>query len=210
MPKPASFPKRSGDSKLQDGQKARQENRLETKPDVRELPDLLQDSAEKKRAAGASEEVASQTERALEKLTAALEAVSKRNSDIEARLAKYEGSGVQAGRKAVRFLGPKCSVCHQIKKDLTGRGVCSGTHKMTLVAPADMALWSSFPGVKWNGVYYAGYRELPVEIIQDVISQVRRWETNEKKLFIKGGTVFGGDGKFETANTAVAPIIAPS
>ncbi len=173
MPKAnGAIKRKSGDSMLADAALARERNRKEIEPSVEELPEMLQDVPEKKRAEGDYEGAMRAVEQ-LTKLVEALQGQVKTLSEAPAQL-----------MKAMPRMMP-CGVCRQAL-----RTICSGEHVVTVVMPSDINLWASFSGVTWNGVVYKGRCLLPKVIEQDILSQIRRWEANEREKFMPGGKIF--------------------
>lgn len=196
---------KSGDSRLQDAQAARTKDLTSKGTGLETVAQELQDSVEQKRAAGASPESVKVAKADLDRLQKLCEALMDQNRSAFERIQKLE----QGGTRSVTTPTPKvrCGVCFQIAKVADGRGVCDGEHVVVRVVPDDSAMWKFFQGVEYNGVKYANHVLLPRVIVNDVMSIVRRWEANEKKLYIASTRNFG-EVDVRGATVGMTPIIS--
>lgn len=161
---------KSGDSKLQDAQTAQTANFRDpggTTPE--QLPDLLQGSAEEKKARGASPEEVARTEQSLEKLTRIIEGLNNRIRSLEGR----PGSGVAVPETPLKKM--LCGSCHQMMS------VCHGKHITVHVWPKNEDYARFFEGVKINGVRYFGTCIVPQACVGDIASTVSAFEEGERK-----------------------------
>lgn len=205
---------KSGDSKLQDAETAdkasyRESAERTARENTEALAEELQDSVEKKKAAGASTEAQQVSAAALTALTKALELMDKRMAAMESKSLTPAALSTKTISSLAALL--YCSTCRQYLKNAQGRGVCNGDHVRIFVGPKDMDLWHYFQPVYFNSVMYYGFSWVPREIADPIIARVNRWAAREKRKFIKGGKVFGEDTTIESANAQVGktPIIAP-
>jgi hypothetical protein len=191
---------KSGDSALQDAQKAREENRTEVNPSPEQLPEMLQDSVEKAKAEGKSEASVSELQAKMEQLLKIVENLqSGRSVDREeiSRLSTQKGMAVPPAARL------KCESCRQEKLDLFKRGACNGEHTTIRVIPSMQAFWPDFPGVKVNGVKYAGLCVVPKAMADSILTEMGRWETQWAKRQMDTSRTFKETDFRSTAGSAL-------
>ncbi len=199
--------KKSGDSQLQDAEAAREEERTKGAnwtPEERlvHLPSEVQDGAEQKKAAGASESVVEAALRAVASLTGVVEGLANRLNKLEA---------VPAAKIDFSIPLMKCASCQQTLYSATQkRGVCTGDHRSVWVGPKDMRHAELFQPVKINGVEYVGRCVIPTILFDTIFAQISQWEHNEDKKIMSGGRILGhlrgGSTAYATGGTPLGAV----
>lgn len=174
--------RKSGDSARADAEAATQADRFERVAQPEALPAIMQAKVDEAKERGLPDDKTEGITRSLAMLAETMATMMKRVMSLE----DARNSGTLA--KPENLL--KCPKCGQPIRNSTGRGICTGDHRMIQVGPKDMDAWKAFPGVRVNGVLYIGTALVPPDMAEAVIASVSRWEFTWKRLFIKGGHVF--------------------
>lgn len=176
--------KKSGDSKLQDAEKARDESQKEGSRTIKEqlqsIPEELADVAERAAASGTpADEVA-----ALKKLVAqAMDQISKLQKEVS------KNALGKASEAAYKYQEPvACSMCEQAV-DICG-GVAEN-HVSLRVLPESAENMEMFPGITWNGITYVGICVVPRACADGIKGAVQKYEDYRMRLRHNHGRILG-------------------
>lgn len=169
--------KKSDDAKIADAQSAQEADRKDQSSSLEDrvsrLPELVQDAAAIKAAAGDS--------MGAEASTAAIRKLAELVESLSQRVSRYE----EAPKGTWKETAVRCGVCQQFQT------ACKLQHAWLTVLPKQMDLIQYFQGVYINGARYFGRCQVPTNMVDAITAQVGRWEHNERRLLIPGGKVFG-------------------
>ncbi len=198
---------KSDDSKRQDAEAAAKANTSAPAVDGGQLLDQLQGKAAEKREAG-DPAGASQIELALKMAAQAMALAERSQAAQEDRLQTLERRGLLTSKRLPKLL--KCPTCHQALWDSKEkRGVCNGSHVRVYIAPSNHSMWRWFQGCTINGVRYLGRCDVPLVLVDQLRSMAERFSSQQFKLQVGGGTVFG-EMDFGVARGSRTPVIRSS
>lgn len=175
--------KKSGDSKRQDGEKARAEDqKTDATPAEKAaaLPELVQDAADKAAEGGASPDKVANMQKMIDQLSRTVEALQKRVDD-------GAGAGKYATPEALLPKYVTCGACGQYVS------LCKGKHTTIYVIPSQSENMEGFNGITRNGVRYFGTSIVPTCMAESLKCDVANYETYKKKSRFDLGKIRGWD-----------------
>jgi len=177
---------KSGDSKLTDAAAAVAKTVDMSPEDLpKALPDILQASAEERKASGAiSVEAYEKLTRQLEQLMSIVEKQNERLRSVEA----VKGRAASSLANVV-----KCPTCRQ------GINSCKGEHAYVRILPSSPEFIRSFRGLNINGEVYYGYCYVPKHAASEWLAMVNIHEAKEREQMHNRGHIRGWTKDLELA-----------